>query len=183
MGIIYLFRRKMSHKIMLSLFVCMIFILLSCTQGESDSKYLKANPDQLDNQNQSEKNLDEDQITAPPKKKEEPVPEAEKETTTKEDNIKVIFVELGSKGCVPCDMMQPIMEEIKEEYPSQVKVIFHDVKTKDGYVYAQQFKIRVIPTQVFLDSDGNEYFRHEGFFPKEEVLKVFSEQGVQLIGN
>jgi len=45
----------MSHKIMLSLFVCMIFILLSCTQGESDSKYSKANPDQLDNQNQSEK--------------------------------------------------------------------------------------------------------------------------------
>lgn len=173
----------MSHKIMLSLFVCMIFILLSCTQGESDSNYSKANPNQMDNQNQSEKNLDEDKITAPPDKKEEPVPEVEKETTFEENGIKVTFIELGSKGCVPCDMMQPIMDEIKSEYPDQVKVVFHDVRTKDGYAYAQQYKIRVIPTQVFLDSEGNEFFRHEGFYPKEELLKVFHEQGVQLIGS
>ena len=84
---------------------------------------------------------------------------------------------------MPCDMMQPIMEEIKSEYPNQVTVVFHDVRTKDGYAYAQKFKIRVIPTQVFLDSDGNEFFRHEGFYPKEELLKVFHEQGVQLIGS
>ena len=173
----------MSHKIMLSLFVCMIFMLISCTQGESETKYSKADPNQIDNQNQSENNLDEDQITTPPEKKEEPVPEAEKEISSEEKNIKVAFIELGSKGCVPCDMMQPIMEEIKSEYPNQVTVVFHDVRTKDGYAYAQKFKIRVIPTQVFLDSDGNEFFRHEGFYPKEELLKVFSEQGVKLIGS
>lgn len=173
----------MLNKIMLSLFVCMVFILLSCTQGESDSKYSKANPNQMDVQNQSEKNLDEDKITAPPDKKEEPAPEAEQETTSEEGNIIVTFVELGSKGCVPCDMMQPIMEEIKNEYPSQVMVVFHDVRTKDGYAYAQQFKIRVIPTQIFLDSDGNEYFRHEGFFPKAELVKVLHKQGVQLMGS
>ncbi len=175
----------MSHKIMLSLFVCMIFILLSCTQGESDSKYSKADPKQTNDQIKKEKNLDEDQITTPPEKKEEPAPEPEPEidTLSEEENLKVTFVELGSKGCVPCDMMQPIMEVIKSEYPSQVMVVFHDVRTKDGYAYAQKYKIRVIPTQVFLDSEGNEYFRHEGFYPKEELLKVFHEQGVRLIGN
>jgi len=175
----------MSHKIMLSLFVCMIFILLSCTQGESDSKYSKADPKQTNDQIKKEKNLDEDQITTPPEKKEEPAPEPEPEidTLSEEENLKVTFIELGSKGCVPCDMMQPIMEVIKSEYPSQVMVVFHDVRTKDGYAYAQKYKIRVIPTQVFLDSEGNEYFRHEGFYPKEELLKVFHEQGVRLIGN
>jgi len=175
----------MSHKIMLSLFVCMMFILLSCTQGESDSKYSKADPNQTNIQHQQEKNLDEDQITTPPEKKEEPAPEPEPEidTLSEEENLKVTFIELGSKGCVPCDMMQPIMEVIKSEYPSQVMVVFHDVRTKDGYAYAQKYKIRVIPTQVFLDSEGNEYFRHEGFYPKEELLKVFHEQGVRLIGN
>lgn len=130
----------MSHKIMLSLFVCMIFILLSCTQGESDSKYSKADPKQTNDQIKKEKNLDEDQITTPPEKKEEPAPEPEPEidTLSEEENLKVTFVELGSKGCVPCDMMQPIMEVIKSEYPSQVMVVFHDVRTKDGYAYAQK---------------------------------------------
>ncbi len=94
------------------------------------------------------------------------------------DEIKVTFVELGSVGCIPCDKMQPIMKEIKEEYKGQVKVVFHDVKTPEGEPYKKEFNIRAIPTQVFLDKDGNEYFRHLGFFAKDELIKVLKTQGV-----
>ena len=94
------------------------------------------------------------------------------------DEIKVTFVELGSVGCIPCDKMQPIMKEIEEEYKGQVKVIFHDVKTAKGAPYIKEFGIRAIPTQVFLDKDGNEYFRHLGFFAKDELIKVLKMQGV-----
>jgi len=98
------------------------------------------------------------------------------DTTT--DEIKVTFVELGSVGCIPCDKMQPIMKEIEEEYKGQVKVVFHDVKTAEGNPYIKEFGIRAIPTQVFLDKDGNEYFRHLGFFAKDELIKVLKMQGV-----
>jgi len=94
------------------------------------------------------------------------------------DEIKVTFVELGSVGCIPCDKMQPIMKEIEEEYKGQVKVVFHDVKTAEGNPYIKEFGIRAIPTQVFLDKDGNEYFRHLGFFAKDELIKVLKMQGV-----
>jgi len=94
------------------------------------------------------------------------------------DEIKVTFIELGSVGCIPCDKMQPIMKEIEEEYKGQVKVVFHDVKTAEGQPYIKEFGIRVIPTQVFLDKDGNEYFRHLGFFAKDELIKVLKTQGV-----
>lgn len=94
------------------------------------------------------------------------------------DEIKVTFVELGSVGCIPCDKMQPIMKEIEEEYKGQVKVIFHDVKTAEGKPYIKEFGVRAIPTQVFLDKDGNEYFRHLGFFAKDELIKVLKTQGV-----
>jgi len=94
-------------------------------------------------------------------------------------NVLVTFVELGSVRCIPCKKMQPIMEEIKKEYPDQVKVVFYDVWTPEGQPYARQYKIRLIPTQVFLDKDGNEYFRHEGFFPKEELVKVLQQKGVK----
>ena len=91
----------------------------------------------------------------------------------------VTFIELGSVNCIPCRMMQPIMDEIEEEYAGQVKVVFYDVWTPQGRPYAQQYRIRVIPTQVFLDKDGVEYFRHEGFFPKEELVKILKQKGVQ----
>lgn len=95
------------------------------------------------------------------------------------DEIKVTFVELGSVGCIPCDKMQPIMKEIEEEYKGQVKVVFHDVKTAEGKPYIKEFGIRAIPTQVFLDKDGNEYFRHLGFFAKDELVKILKMQGVK----
>ena len=169
----------MLHKIMVSLFVCMMFILLGCTQSESDLKYLKTDLNQTNDLNQQEKNLDEDRLATSIENNEEPLPEAEQETISEEGNIKVTFIELGSKDCVPCKMMEPILEEIRHDYPEQVDIVFYNVKTEEGYSYAQQYKIRVIPTQIFLDNNGEEYFRHEGFFPKEEIVKVLLQQGVR----
>lgn len=95
------------------------------------------------------------------------------------DEIKVTFVELGSVKCIPCKQMQPIMKEIEEEYKGQVKVVFYDVWTAEGKPYIKEFGIRAIPTQVFLDKDGKEYFRHQGFFAKDELVEVLKMQGVK----
>jgi len=106
----------------------------------------------------------------------------EKQTRQEEQlnskTIKVTFIELGSVNCIPCKMMQPIMKEIEEEY-HDVKVIFYDVWTSEGRPYAQKYGVRAIPTQVFLDKDGKEFFRHMGFFSKEEIVKVLKKQGVE----
>ena len=75
--------------------------------------------------------------------------------------------------------MQPIMKAVEEEYKGQVKVVFHDVWTPKGRDDAEKYNIRMIPTQVFLDPKGKEYFRHEGFFPKDDVVKVIKMQGVK----
>jgi len=91
----------------------------------------------------------------------------------------VTFVELGSVRCIPCKKMEPIMREIEKEYGDQVKVVFHDVWTDTGKPFAAKYQIRLIPTQVFLDAEGNEYFRHEGFFPKDELVKVLKTRGVK----
>lgn len=102
------------------------------------------------------------------------------EPKRKVKEIKVTFVELGSVKCIPCKMMQPIMKEIEKEYGDKgVKVVFYDVWTEEGKPYAEKYRIRVIPTQVFLDSEGNEYFRHEGFFPKDELVKILKMNGVE----
>lgn len=91
----------------------------------------------------------------------------------------VTFVELGSDKCVPCIMMRPVMEAIEEQYGDQVRVVFHDVWTPAGEPYARQFRVRVIPTQVFLDAQGQEYYRHEGYFPVEQVVEILALKGVK----
>jgi thioredoxin 1 len=100
-------------------------------------------------------------------------------TAAAEDTYLVTFVELGSVRCIPCKMMQPIMKDIEKDYAGQVKVVFHDVWTPEGEPFAASYKIRVIPTQVFLDKEGKEYFRHEGFFPKDELIKILQQKGVK----
>lgn len=86
----------------------------------------------------------------------------------------VTFVELGSVSCVPCKMMKPVMEEIEKTYGDKIAVIFYDVN-KDRQK-SSDYKIRVIPTQVFLDKKGKEFYRHEGFFPTEEIIKLVDKQ-------
>ena len=93
----------------------------------------------------------------------------------------VTFVELGSVKCIPCRQMQPVMKAIGEKYGDQVNVVFHDVWTEEGRPAAEKFGIRLIPTQVFLDAKGKEFFRHEGFYPEEEIHKLLQKRGLKIL--
>jgi thioredoxin 1 len=101
------------------------------------------------------------------------------EQKTKTVKYKVTFIELGSVRCIPCQKMQPVMKSIKEKFGNQVNVIFYDVWTPEGRPFGQKYGIQAIPTQVFLDENGKEFFRHEGYFPEEELVKVLKTKGVK----
>lgn len=88
------------------------------------------------------------------------------------------LLDLGADKCVPCKMMAPILDEIKIAYAGQLQVEFIDVwKTPDA---GKPYTIRSIPTQIFYDASGQELFRHEGFFAKEDILATWKELGVAL---
>lgn len=95
---------------------------------------------------------------------------------TKPPKPLVTFVELGSVNCVPCKMMQPVMKEIEELYKDKVAVVFYDVWQPKHKEMSTKYKVRVIPTQVFLDKEGREFHRHEGFYPKDEIVKILDAQ-------
>jgi thioredoxin 1 len=95
-------------------------------------------------------------------------------------SYKVTFIELGSVRCVPCIKMQSVIKSIEDKYGSEVKVVFHDVWTPEGKEAAKKYTFNVIPTtQLFLDKDGKEYFRHEDYFPEDELIKVLKQKGVK----
>jgi len=94
---------------------------------------------------------------------------------------KVTFIELGSVNCIPCKQMQPVMKAIETKYGEQVKVTFYDVWTPEQKPFAKKYGIKLIPTQVFLDEKGKEFFRHEGFYPEKEIDKLLQGKGIKPI--
>lgn len=82
----------------------------------------------------------------------------------------VTIVDLGAKTCIPCRMMAPILEELKEEYKGRAEVIFIDVWEDRSKV--KEFNLISIPTQIFYNKKGEEVYRHMGFLDKESIREM-----------
>lgn len=93
---------------------------------------------------------------------------------------KVTFVELGSVNCIPCKQMQPVMKAVEAKFGEQLKVVFYDVNKEENKKISEQYKIKLIPTQVFLDENGKEFFRHQGFYPEKEITKLLQKKGLAV---
>lgn len=96
--------------------------------------------------------------------------------TVPEPGKKVTFLELGSVGCIPCEQMVPVMDAVRQKHGARVDVVFRDVR-RDPAI-GRQWRVVLIPTQVFLDADGKEVFRHQGYFALADVLQVLKKMGV-----
>jgi len=92
---------------------------------------------------------------------------------------KVTFVELGSTTCIPCKEMRPVMAAVEKVFGDQVEVVFYDVN--EDSAPAEQYGIQYIPTQVFLDANGEEFHRHVGFYPYEDIEALLLDQGLTKV--
>ncbi|RLD67869.1 MAG: hypothetical protein DRI95_04120 [Bacteroidetes bacterium] len=86
-------------------------------------------------------------------------------------NYEITFLEFGAKGCSACKRMESVMEEIQNKYPQQVNIVFLNIIKPENQILMKYYGISVIPTQVLLDKNGNEYFRHIGYYSSEELTK------------
>lgn len=84
----------------------------------------------------------------------------------------ITFLEFGATGCSACKRMETVMEEIREKYPQKVNVTFLNVLLPESQVMMKYFGIAAIPTQVLLDKNGEEFYRHTGYFSENEFVKV-----------
>ena len=89
---------------------------------------------------------------------------------------KVVMLELGSVGCIPCEQMKPVMEKLRSNYKNKLEVFFVDVR-KDNAT-GRRFGTHMIPTQVFLDKNGKEFHRHIGYYTYEEIASVLKKAGL-----
>jgi len=80
------------------------------------------------------------------------------------------LLEFGSKGCVPCKQMEPVLEEIRNTEKAKVNVVFLNIMQPENLSMMKYYGISAIPMQILLDKQGKEFFRHYGFISAEDLI-------------
>ncbi len=90
---------------------------------------------------------------------------------------KPAVIDLGARTCIPCKKMAPILESLSGEYRGKANVLFIDVH--EDQAGARQFRIQMIPTQIFFNAQGKEVKRHLGFMDKGAIIKELKAAGLK----
>jgi len=107
---------------------------------------------------------------------------ASEPTTNTDQELKIalmsgkpVLVDFGSNKCIPCRQLRPILKEVEKEMARKAHILVIDVYNFGKL--ARERRIQLIPTLVFFDSSGKEFFRHMGVWDKDSIVKKLKEGG------
>lgn len=83
-----------------------------------------------------------------------------------------VFVDFWAAWCPPCRMMEPVIEELAEEYKE--KIIIRKLNTDLYRTTADKLNISGIPTYIIF-KQGKEVWRNVGAMSNKKLRKVFNE--------
>lgn len=83
------------------------------------------------------------------------------------------FITFTSTMCMDCKKMKSVIKEIQPDYSSKINFISINALDKNKKVneYIKKYNVVLVPTMVFLDKNGNQVNKIEGFIPKEDLIK------------
>lgn len=87
------------------------------------------------------------------------------ETNFKSKSEKPVIIDFHAEWCGPCKMLSPVLNEVAEEN-SEIEI--YKVNVDNEHEVASKFKVRSIPTLLFVPVDG-EPDLHVGMMPKNII--------------
>lgn len=84
-----------------------------------------------------------------------------------------VVVDVGAAVCVPCRMMKPVLERASEHYAGRAVIRMIDVR-KDREAL-KTYGVRVLPTQIFFNREGERVAVHEGFLSEAELIRKLDQ--------
>jgi thioredoxin 1 len=82
----------------------------------------------------------------------------------------------SAASCCGPDKMIPIRDALLKKYDTKINIVY--IEPRKEQILAARYSIRAIPTQVFYDSNGKEFFRHSGFYSEKDITNKLGEIGV-----
>jgi thioredoxin 1 len=83
-----------------------------------------------------------------------------------------VLVDFGAEWCHPCKQLDPIVEELAEEWDGKVKVVKLDIDMNNDTT--MRFSIMGVPT-LLLFVGGEPVGRLTGYMPKNKILSKLEE--------
>lgn len=75
--------------------------------------------------------------------------------------------------CSECLTSKPILNEMQQEYNKNFTVEYLDNGAEKNFPTSAKYDVQALPTQIFLDGNGKEIYRHAGVFDtKKEITKI-----------
>jgi thioredoxin 1 len=81
---------------------------------------------------------------------------------------KPVLIDFYATWCGPCQVLGPILKEVKDSLGERVSIIKVDVDKNQELATRQQ--VRGVPTMI-LFQNGQQLWRQSGVLSKEEIIK------------
>jgi thioredoxin-like negative regulator of GroEL len=88
-----------------------------------------------------------------------------------------VMLQFGKSWCPRCQSTKPILDSVTRTYAGNALIVPVDVEANKDLV--RDFKIRLIPTQIFLMPDRSEFIRHEGILQEQQIGEILTKMGAQ----
>jgi thioredoxin 1 len=88
-------------------------------------------------------------------------------------NEKPVLVDFFATWCGPCQMLTPILKQVKDTLGERITIIKIDVDKNQEL--ASKLQVRGVPTMM-LYQNGNQLWRQSGVLSKEEIIKIVLEK-------
>lgn len=93
------------------------------------------------------------------------------------DNIikseKPVLIDFFGTWCGPCQMLAPILKQVKDSLGDRISIIKIDVDKNQEL--ASKYQVRGVPTMI-LYQNGKQLWRQSGVLSKEEIIKTIIEK-------
>lgn len=81
----------------------------------------------------------------------------------------LVLIDFSAGWCGPCQMLAPILKEVKDEMGDQLTIIKIDVDKNQAV--AAKFQVQGVPTLI-LYKNGTQVWRQSGLQQKHELVRL-----------